>query len=63
MSSRVLKKLQGGDKDLELQKNGIDDEDQLSDDEEELEVVRGKSKHLNPFDLVSSYMKITIERK
>lgn len=49
MSSRVLKKLQGGD--LDLQPNEEDDELQ-SDDEEDLESQRGKKN--NFFDLVSN---------
>ena len=48
MSSRVLKKLQGGD--LDLQPNEEDDE-VPSEDEEELESQRGKKN--NFFDLVS----------
>lgn len=55
MSSRALKKLQGGtEKDLIIEaKDGIGD-DQLSDDDDELDISRGK--HLNPFDLVSIHM-------
>ncbi|XP_037933791.1 transcription factor 25 [Teleopsis dalmanni] len=53
MSSRVLKKLQGGAGELELVDDGIDeDQEQVSDDDDQ-ESIRGKGKHLNPFDLLN----------
>ncbi|XP_054735841.1 transcription factor 25 [Anastrepha obliqua] len=52
MSSRALKKLQGAaGKDLMLDVKDDVDDNQLSDDDDELEVARGK--HLNPFDLLN----------
>ncbi|CAD7002304.1 unnamed protein product [Ceratitis capitata] len=52
MSSRALKKLQGGiEKDLLLDEKDAHDDDQLSDEDDELETTR--SKHLNPFDLLN----------
>ncbi|XP_036345307.1 transcription factor 25-like isoform X2 [Rhagoletis pomonella] len=52
MSSRALKKLQGGTEKNSIidAKDDIDD-DQLSDDDDELDTARGK--HLNPFDLLT----------
>ncbi|XP_017479916.1 PREDICTED: transcription factor 25 [Rhagoletis zephyria] len=52
MSSRALKKLQGGTEKNSIidAKDDIDD-DQLSDDDDELDTARGK--HLNPFDLLN----------
>ncbi|XP_067644356.1 ribosome quality control complex subunit TCF25 [Eurosta solidaginis] len=52
MSSRALKKLQGGtEKDLILDVKNDCDDDQLSEEDGEVETTRGK--HLNPFDLLN----------
>lgn len=62
MSSRALKKLQSGkEKDLIIESKDSNDDDQLSEDDDELETAR--KKHLNPFDLVSSYNNHLVHNK
>lgn len=59
MSSRVLKKLQGGD--LDLQPNPEDDE-QLSSPEDDPDLQTGKGKN-NFFDLVSVVIVVVLLRQ